>query len=315
LGFKVEGVVIMFQVNFGELICKLREQQGMSQEQLAEGIMSRVNLSLIETGERKPNNQNVFALLERLGYTSDQFMAQSPNLQECDAVILREMFRDAESFDDIETMKRLLEEMDNCGSFEEGLFLQFKLRCKATICWRCDNDADTAHAILLEAIKITIPRFAEKLVDTYLFATCDVEIIKLMSSIHFAGNERKRATKLLERLAKAIKEKYVTPYNRARTLSFVYCRLGTYLGKRGKYKKALAVSEEGIRLAQKERILEVLPPLNYNKACVLYYTGKEEESKKLIIQVYGCYLILGKESRALGVVDFALNEMKFDIPQ
>ena len=305
----------MFEVHFGRKLAQLREQKGLSQEELSLGIMSRENLSLIETGKRNPTTQNVFALFERLGYTPDQFMSQIPNLKEINAIVLREMFRDAQAYNDKETMIRVLEEMEKSADFEKGLFLQFKLRCRASICWKYDNNFKKAQEILLEAIKITIPNFNEKLADDYLLGHCDIEVIKLMADIYFNNGKQKKAVKLLGRLVESVKRYYINSYNQARAQCFIQCQLITNLGKMGKHKKVLKICDDAIDRAEKHRIFELLPSLNFSKACALFYLGKNEEAKELITQVHSSYLILGRKNKALDVEGFASKEMNFEFLQ
>jgi len=305
----------MFQFNFGAKLAQLRKQKGLSQAILSDGIMSREYLSQIENGHRMPNSQDVLQLFERLGYTPDQFMSQITDIDEHDAIILRDTFRNAQAFYDEETMNRLLEKMENNKIFEKGIFLQFKLRCKATICWRFGKDAGAAQEILFEAIRITIPDFDEELADTFLYGHCDIEIIILIADIYFECGKRRKSVKLLENVAKSIRKYYVTPHNRARALCFIQYYLCTNLGIMGKYKKSLKICNEAIDMAKKERIFEMLPSLNYCKACALFYLGNREEAKDIFFQVYGCYLIFGRNSEVLQLENFASKELKFDLSQ
>ena len=54
----------------GELIKSLRKQKGISQEELADGITDRANLSKIENGSITPGKKVVEALLERHSFSS-----------------------------------------------------------------------------------------------------------------------------------------------------------------------------------------------------------------------------------------------------
>ena len=302
----------MFDNDFGTTLSRLRIQQRLSQEELAAGIMSRENLSLIETGKRNPTAQNVLALFERLGYTADQFISQVPNLREINSVVLREMFRDAQAYNDKDTMTRVLGEMDKSDAYRKGIFLQFKLRCRAIIAWKYEKDIEKAQEILFEAIGITIPHFNEERAHECLLGHCDIEVLKLIADIYFENGRQRKAIKLLKNMVKAVKTYYISSYNQARAQCFIQYQLANYLGKIGKNKKALRVCEEALERAQVHRLFELLPLINFNKACALYYTGKDTEAKELIIQVHACYVIHGKKDKASEVEDFAAIKMGLD---
>ena len=53
----------------GPLIKQKREELGLTQEDLADGICSVPTLSRIENGERLPDKQHSEMLLQRLGYS------------------------------------------------------------------------------------------------------------------------------------------------------------------------------------------------------------------------------------------------------
>ena len=53
----------------GPLIKQKREELGLTQEDLADGICSVPTLSRIENGERLPNKSHSEMLLQRLGYS------------------------------------------------------------------------------------------------------------------------------------------------------------------------------------------------------------------------------------------------------
>ena len=53
----------------GHIIRLRREDLGITQEELADGICSVPTLSRIENGERMPNKAHVEMLLQRLGYS------------------------------------------------------------------------------------------------------------------------------------------------------------------------------------------------------------------------------------------------------
>lgn len=56
-------------IQYGAIIKKYREELGITQEELSEGICSVPTLSRIENGERMPSKENITMLLQKLGKT------------------------------------------------------------------------------------------------------------------------------------------------------------------------------------------------------------------------------------------------------
>lgn len=66
---------------FGTAIRKLREQRGLSQEQLAlEAGLDRSYAGGIERGERNPSLANIFKLADALGVAPSQILACAESL-------------------------------------------------------------------------------------------------------------------------------------------------------------------------------------------------------------------------------------------
>lgn len=60
-------------IQMGKVICYLRKQQGLTQEELGEGIVSKSAMSRIETGQEIPSVLVLHRLMEKLGATLEHF--------------------------------------------------------------------------------------------------------------------------------------------------------------------------------------------------------------------------------------------------
>lgn len=75
----------------GSRIKELRNNQKLTQEELADGIVSRTYLSLIEKGSVQPSNNVLVKLSERLGVNVNDLMVESKNYQYSDIDMSREI--------------------------------------------------------------------------------------------------------------------------------------------------------------------------------------------------------------------------------
>lgn len=65
----------MRQQSIGEAICRRRQELGISQEKLAEGLCEAATISRLENGRQTPSRDLVNALLQRLDLPGDRFWA------------------------------------------------------------------------------------------------------------------------------------------------------------------------------------------------------------------------------------------------
>ena len=70
----------MREIPIGAYIRQNREAQGLTQQQLCEGICEPATISRIENGQQTPCRSRLSALLQRLGLPDDRYFALlSPN--------------------------------------------------------------------------------------------------------------------------------------------------------------------------------------------------------------------------------------------
>ena len=123
--------------HMGETIAYLREHEaGLSQEQLAHGIMDRGNLSKIESGKQAISKEKLDLLLNRLGYTTKRFFPYALTNKDFKAYTLRYQFNNAQAKRDTEAMEALIAEMESMPLFGKGLHQQHLLANKALLALR-----------------------------------------------------------------------------------------------------------------------------------------------------------------------------------
>ena len=75
----------------GQRIKEIRHNNNLTQEELAQGIISRTYLSLIEKGNVQPSTNVLIKLSERLNCTVDDFLNDISNFEHHDVEILKEL--------------------------------------------------------------------------------------------------------------------------------------------------------------------------------------------------------------------------------
>lgn len=296
-------------VKAGEMIKNLREQAGLTQEQLADGIMDRTNLARLELGIQAVSKTKIENLLNRLGQSSERFFSYALTNEEFELYDLRERLDEYIGRNETENAEKLLAQIEQLPAFQTGVHKKFLLSSRAAVWLMKENDPETALAWLNEAIRINIPKFEEKLVAVYPLTREDIEIINAMANAYYAAGQTAKAIELLEKLAKNIRKRYVDKKEKARALSLVLYNLSKYKGLMEDYTGSLAACDEAILGCINHNEYEGLPYLVNNKAYDFYHLGKKEDCKKLIYQTYYCFKIMGIENMAQMVKESAASDL------
>jgi len=231
----------MDYVLLGTLVKQLRIYKGMTQNELAEGIMTRGNLTKLESGKQGTTKEKIDLLFYRLGYTSKRFFSYILDDKDFKCFEIRKQLTDSLVCRNMNEAVRLIAEVETNEDFSEGLSRQFLLKSKAAFNQIQNFSRTERYAYLLEAIKITIPDFEEKLVHTYPLGGEDIEIIGMIATVHEENGEYARAIKLLRKLAKNISEHFMDEYEKARNLTYTLFNLSGIFSTQKRYQEALEV--------------------------------------------------------------------------
>ncbi|MCL2840727.1 MAG: helix-turn-helix domain-containing protein [Defluviitaleaceae bacterium] len=299
----------------GQTIKLLSKQQGISITQLADGVMSRSNLSKFINGAQSISKKHFDTILCKLGHGAKRFFPYPITMDDLKIFELRYEINNAIAIEDEETFKQLLTKAEALPAFHTGIHRQTLLRYRAFHLLMAEGNVTAVRELLDKAIKITLPNFNPKLVHTYLLCYDDIKIISLMAQLHFDNGEHDIAIMLLEKLAKSIRDKYVDTHEKARALTFVLYCLSTFLGSQGRYEEAFALCDEAIDAGASERAYSYLSALALNKACFSWKLGRpQNEVRDLFNQAYFGHRIEGKLSTAEEIKEIAQGVLGTKFP-
>ena len=297
----------------GLIIKLLREQQGMSQEQLAAGIMDRAHLSRVENGYYNLTKDALDAIFNKLGLASKRFFPFAISDAEHHAFLVRDEFMVCMENLDVKKAFDILQYMSSNPVFQKGPHMQFLRKCKAMMIMMVDKDLDEAYDVLLAALKLSIPPFEEEHAYIFPYTALDVEIVCLMAQICYMRGEPDNAAALLSKVVQSIKKRYMDAHEAARILTFVMCKLSNFQLVQSKYDEALKTCNEAIKTGQDHHAYDMLPTLLTNKASCLYHNGDHEEAKGLLCQAYHVTMAYGLEADAKALKEYALSEYQLEI--
>lgn len=307
-------MVHMAYYKVGTFIKLMRKQRGLSQTELAEGLLDKGTLSRIENGHQAPTQYMLDALARRLGLDSQRCFNTLLTQREYEAFELREEIAALIRADDYESVSERAAELEENPEFSDALNRQFLLWARA-----CVISADGKHiaeeqTLLLEAIHISIPSFDTGKISSYLLTDTEIKIINAMALNRHAANETEEAIRALYSLKESIDGSHLDRIGKAENYTTVLYNLSKCLGLAGRFEEAVSVCDTAISFSVKSSELAHLPKTLFNKAyCVFEMAGDSALCKRLILQSYWGCDFLGNDKDKEAIKKYALEKMGIDI--
>ncbi len=273
--------------NIGQYIKLKREQLGITQAALCEGLCTQATLSRIETGEQIPQGDTMLSLLQRLGesYLSiDSLMSQS----------------------DLEKIKatREIRRLCNQGRYKEAQKLLDAISGYKGMSKQDIQFCDMMNTMILCAEGLITKETALQNDEKTLRMTCksyridnlpkimtfnEISLLNKIACCYDDLGQSDKAITILYHIISFHKSGIVDEQESLRTLPMVLYNLSNILGMSGNYDECLSICNEGIELETKTKSYYFLPSYMYNKGWALTKRGRaedREEAKKLLLDAY-----------------------------
>ena len=295
----------METILIGSYIRQKRQDKGWSQEFLCEGICDRSSLSRIEHNKQAPSPGILKRLLNKLDLPEGQIFAlkslddiASAKLYKCiqdETVLFRRKPKDQPQI-----RKRILknlEELENLCGENDLFFRQFALSTLAAL---NGPDGNYSHEerlrILLEAIRLTIPRFNEMKIPDFYYSSEEIILVNQIARTYSRMGNRKKAISISSRLLKYIEKNNKDLDKYARQFCLAAHNHAIDLGLEKQYKKAIQVSEKGRNICAEKGDYEFLPGFLAIMAECYFFLGDLDTSKHYYIRAYYIYDAIGDAS-------------------
>lgn len=276
--------------NMGNMILKLREEMGISQEQLGRGLTDSVEMSRLENGGKETDRFLLEALFQRLGKSVDKFeMAVSQ--EEYRLIILRSFIIENFVDKDYAMTAMLLEEYKDQSNSKKPLHRQFVLAMKSLLEYMVKGDVVLCSQELSRALEVTFPEWRQgNLLNCYLCVQ-EIQVLLLLLLVSLETEGRKETRTRLEELFYYLEKKYTDP----ECLSEVYPQCAWLLAKAcyagADYGLAYEVCCCGIRCIVENGILTMAVQLLELQNLCLQKIGNEKEADR-VEKVYQAILLL-----------------------
>lgn len=278
----------------GTFIKKMRRQRGLTQKELAEGIISEKSLSRIETKVQLPSKLTLDALMERLGLNAERYFSTFLCSEDYEILDMQNKLTDYIRLRDLERAGKLVAALDENPGFQEGLNRQFLLHAIVSIDTLSRQYSLNSLELLLQAIHITIPDFELSDIPGYLLTSLEIRLINMLAVAYARQGETEKAISILSALKQSMDSSYVNRKERAQNYPLVLYGLSKYLGLAKRFDEAIAICDEAVIICRENDNLLHLPKILFNKAYCLNQKGDTAPCRRLIHQAYWCCDMIGK---------------------
>ena len=293
----------MEQLLIGTYIRQKRLDKGWTQEKLCRGVCNAATLSRIENNERMPSVSVVKALLQKLGLPDGQFFAllgkDDIAIEKLQKDILNDnlQLRRAAQPQRAEIRERILEKLEkleNLGGEDNRFVQQFVGSARASA-GRRDGPYSYEERLemLLEAIRLTIPRFDVKNIADFQYSLIEIIIVNQIALTYAKHGDRKKATPIFRRLLQ-----YIERYNRnldkyPGQFCMVAHNCAINFAAEKQYPESVALAEKGQRVCVETGDYQFLPGFLAIQAECHFFLGNMEKSIDFYNQAYYLYKALG----------------------
>lgn len=286
----------MEKVLIGAYIKQKREDKNWTQEYLCNGICSRPTLSRIENDTQAPSFTVLKKLFEKLGLPSRQFLILTDrnsivaeNLQKKirnDSVL----FQEAEGEERARIQEQILTDLKTLGSLcgeDDPLIRQFILSTQATA-GRPEGPYSSEERLnmLLEAIRLTVPRFDLKKILSFRYTEMEIVLINKIARTYSRSGNRKKAIAISRQLLKYIKKNNQSLDSYARQFCLVAHNYAIDLALEKKYEESIHYAERCREVGNANGYHSFLPGCMAIMGECYYFLGDRKKSTDFYMQAF-----------------------------
>ncbi len=262
--------------NVGNILCKLREEMGISQTQLGQGLATPVEMSRLENGVMEMDVFLLEGLFQRLGKSVDK-LELTISEGEYKLMILRAMMTEGFSDRDYELVELLLEEYALHPDSSMPLHRQYRMWMEALYCYMAKGDEEACEKGLVGALEITAPLWRDGFSADCRLCTQEVRIFLFLCALQLGMGETGSVRKQLGQLMACL-EKWCTD---AEEKAKVYPQCAWILGKacytEEDWDAAYDICSRGVACLAENGVLTVVDKLLEVQEACLDQMGREEE--------------------------------------
>lgn len=303
----------MKNVYIGEYIKRRRNDLGLTQEQVCEGICAPVTLSRIENGRQAPGRGRINALLQRLGLPDDRYYA-IPSQEELEIEALEKEIVGCNVLERVDEGFEKLRQLEKIAAPEDRLTQQFILRSQILL-GRLDKryTVQEQMELLMQAIRLTVPKFDLEDINKCLYTINEVKIINQIANVCSDAEQNKRAADIYYQLLRYVRIHFQETRISIGMLPTILYNYARVLDLCGCYEEGSRYAEEGREACIKYGHYQALPGCLAIYAECCYFLGRNRESEDNYRQAYYLFKTLRKIKNQATVRDEAKRYLGIEL--
>lgn len=292
----------------GEVIRGRREELGLTQDQLCEGICEPITISRLENRKQTPSRNTVVALLHRLGLPEDRYYAlltdkelELERLRKDISALIIKYERAAEvnrenikeqAFSRIAEMERKISKTDTIS-------LQFLVKSKVALGENKENVQERID-ILKDALKLTCPNINFKKLETGLFSYDELTVLNQIASTYSMQGEHDKALEIWYQIYRNVKRRFDNIVHARGVIDLIFYGLAKELLIVHRYDDAKKYAQIGRDNCIDYGIYQHLPGYLIILAECAYQTGDTKGCRELLVQsFYFCKIIDDEQNKRI----------------
>lgn len=278
-------------LSLGKVVRQRRKAMNVSQGMVCEGLCTAMTLSRFESGQQTPSWDCTVAILQRLGLPDDQICAQLTR-EETQLELLRKevhafcgRFEQAQGEEQEQVRIQALEKLrdfERTIKKDDHINQQFILRMQVTLGTYSPQEQ---LEMLMEAIRLTSPRFDLDELSRCLYSTDEMAIINKIAIRYYRCEQRGKAIDIYSQLLQLVQKR--SPNHKY--LSLIAYNYARYLAKEQRLEEALEISELGRQICVRQGYYYLLPYFLHVEAECCYLMGETGRSAELYRSAYHIY--------------------------
>lgn len=296
----------MEQVFLGEYIRQRREDLGLTQAQVCEGICEPMTLSRLEHGKQTPSFNRIKALLHRLGLPDGRFVAllskEEMEISALQKEIRADMIRFRRATDDARSSIREkilsnLTDLEQIAESDDQIITQYIMGKRAAL-----GSYNLEHRLnmLMDAIHLTIPRFSLEKIYFFRYSLDEIELINHIAYVYAEMNQRRTAIDISSHLLHYIEKYDQELAGFAGHFCLVAHDYAIDLAYEKRYEESAEVATRGRKICVEYGHYQFLAGFLAVLAESFYYMGDKEKSTIFYYQAYNFYAaVCDERNRAI----------------
>lgn len=308
----------------GAYIKQQREDRGWTQDFLCEGICSRTTLSRIENDTQAPSFAVLKKLFEKMCLPSKQFLMLTSkdnivaeNLQKKiknNGVLFQEVDGEERSRIQAQILKDLDKLESLCGE-DDPFIRQFILSAQVSI-GRPERPYSSEERLdmLMEAMRLTIPRFDLKKISEFRYTVMEVTLINKIARTYSRSGDRKKAIGISRQLLKYIEENNQTLDEYSRQFCLIAYNYAHDLAVEKNFEKSIHWAERCCEVGNANGYHDFLPGCIAIMGECWFFLGDLKKSADCYTQAFYIYKAYGNKAGLTIVKEEMRERLGLEMP-